>query len=228
MSVPLLELAVSKLGVLTDELVFVGGATIALWITEPAAPPTRATDDVDVICDVIGYAHYHVLSGQLRDSGFVEDSASGVICRWRHTEGLILDVMPVDESILGFSNRWYQRAFGCAIKRTLPSGRVIRAASPPLIVATKLEAWYGRGRGDVLRSLDVHDIVALVDGRAELHEEIAIEHEDVREAVRAGLEGLLAQPYLDHVVEGAVAGYGATSERRAELVRARLERLARA
>jgi hypothetical protein len=55
-SIPLLELAASKLGVLADELVFVGGATIALWITDPAVPPTRATDDVDVICDVAGYA----------------------------------------------------------------------------------------------------------------------------------------------------------------------------
>lgn len=56
MSIPLLELAASKLGVLADELVFVGGATIALWITDPAVPPTRATDDVDVMCDVAGYA----------------------------------------------------------------------------------------------------------------------------------------------------------------------------
>jgi len=55
-SIPLLELAASKLGVLADELVFVGGATIALWITDPAVPPTRATDDVDVMCDVAGYA----------------------------------------------------------------------------------------------------------------------------------------------------------------------------
>lgn len=136
--------------------------------------------------------------------------------------------MSADENILGFSNRWYPRAFDSAIERTLPSGRPIRAVSPPLIVATKLEAWRGRGRGDVLRSLDVHDIVALVDGRAEFEGELAIEQEDVREAVRGGLEGLLAQPYLDYVVEGAVAGYGATSERRAELVRRRIERLARA
>ena len=225
MSIPLLELAASKLGVLADELVFVGGATIALWITEPAVPPTRATDDVDVICDVAGYARYQALSERLRDQGFAEDEASGVICRWRHADGVTLDVMPSDEKILGFSNRWYPRAIEVALEQTLPSGRAIRAVSPPLVVATKLEAWRGRGRGDVLRSLDVHDIVALVDGRPELADEVASEREDVREAVREGLEGLLALSYVDYVIESAVAGYGAAAGRRAEIVRERLERL---
>ena len=40
-----------------------------------------------------------------------------------------------------------------------------RAVAPPIVIATKLAAWRGRGAGDVLRSLDVHDIVVLVDGR---------------------------------------------------------------
>lgn len=47
-----LRLAVEILGPLVDEVVFVGGATIHLWLTDDAAPPARATDDVDVICDV--------------------------------------------------------------------------------------------------------------------------------------------------------------------------------
>jgi hypothetical protein len=39
MNLELLELAVAALGDLVDEVVFVGGATIGLWITDPAAPP---------------------------------------------------------------------------------------------------------------------------------------------------------------------------------------------
>ena len=49
MSTELLELAAAALGPLRDEVVFLGGASIHLWITDPAAPATRATDDVDVI-----------------------------------------------------------------------------------------------------------------------------------------------------------------------------------
>ncbi len=38
-----------------------------LWLTEAAAPPVRATDDVDVICDVTSYAEYQALSERLRE-----------------------------------------------------------------------------------------------------------------------------------------------------------------
>jgi hypothetical protein len=48
MSAEMLELAAHILGPLTDEMVFVGGATIHLWISDEAAPAVRATDDVDV------------------------------------------------------------------------------------------------------------------------------------------------------------------------------------
>lgn len=54
MSAAQLELAADILGPLVDEVVFVGGATIHLWLSEEGAPPARATDDVDVICCDIG------------------------------------------------------------------------------------------------------------------------------------------------------------------------------
>jgi hypothetical protein len=46
------------LGPVLDEVVFVGGATIHIWITDPGAPPTRATDDVDVVCEVATRTEY--------------------------------------------------------------------------------------------------------------------------------------------------------------------------
>lgn len=102
MTIDLLELEASKLAPLTDELVFVGGATIALWITNPAAPPTRATGDVDLICDAISYIEYAALSARMRALSFSEDEASGVICRWQHPDGLVVDLMPQSEEVLGF------------------------------------------------------------------------------------------------------------------------------
>ncbi len=72
MSEALLELAADILGPLVEEVVFVGGATIHLWLTEAAAPPVRATDDVDVICDVASYAQYRALAARLRERGLGE------------------------------------------------------------------------------------------------------------------------------------------------------------
>jgi hypothetical protein len=53
-----LAAAATVLGPLVEEVVFVGGATVHLWIAEPGPPPARATEDVDVICEVASRAAY--------------------------------------------------------------------------------------------------------------------------------------------------------------------------
>ncbi|HET8566469.1 MAG TPA: hypothetical protein VFL77_08345 [Solirubrobacterales bacterium] len=168
-----LEIAAELLGPLLGEVVFVGGATVHLWLTEPGAPPARATEDVDVISEVASRAEYYRLGEKLRERGLQEAAGAPVLCRWQSAEPrLILDVMPTDADILGFSNPWYEEAIATAATITLDSGAEIRAATPVLLMATKLCAWKGRGRGDLLRSLDVHDVLTLIDGRPELIEEI--------------------------------------------------------
>jgi predicted nucleotidyltransferase len=133
--------AADSLGPLVDEVVFLGGASLGLWLSDPGAAEPRVTVDVDVVVVVAGYGGYQALGDRLRERGFVEDSASGVICRWRHRSGTILDVMPTDDSVLGFSNRWYSEAFDTAVLIDLPDGRAIRAAAPAYLVATKIEAF---------------------------------------------------------------------------------------
>ena len=59
MSIELLELAADGLGPLLDEVVFVGGATVTLWITDPGAPPARPTKDVDVVVEVATRSAFH-------------------------------------------------------------------------------------------------------------------------------------------------------------------------
>jgi hypothetical protein len=108
MSALQLEAAAAVLGPLLDEVVFLGGATVHLWITDPGAPPVRATDDVDVICEVASRTEYYRLADRLRDRGLREAVDEPVICRWRNAEPrLVIDVMPTDPEILGFSNEWY-------------------------------------------------------------------------------------------------------------------------
>jgi hypothetical protein len=46
-SLEMLEVIAGGLQDLLDEVVFVGGATVALYATDPAAPEARPTDDVD-------------------------------------------------------------------------------------------------------------------------------------------------------------------------------------
>jgi len=46
--------------------------------------------------------------------------------------------------VLGFANRWQARALPACRPVALPSGLVIRAATLPYLVATKVEAVRGR------------------------------------------------------------------------------------
>jgi hypothetical protein len=95
----MLELAHEHLGDLRDEVVFVGGATVELWITDPAAPEFRPTDDIDVIVEITTRQEYYRLEERLRQIDFRNDDESGVICRFKQPEsGLVLDVMPSDEA----------------------------------------------------------------------------------------------------------------------------------
>lgn len=48
----MLERAAQELTPFLDEVAFVGGATIALWLTDPAGPKPRVTKDVDAVVEV--------------------------------------------------------------------------------------------------------------------------------------------------------------------------------
>ncbi len=145
LSVELLEHAAARLGPLLPEIVFVGGATVPLWITDPAAPEFRPTLDVDGIVEVSSRAEYREVEKMLARLGFRHDQESGVICRFRYVStDLILDVMPTEASILGFENAWHKEAFSNAVNFELPTGTRIGVVTPAFLVATKLEAFEGR------------------------------------------------------------------------------------
>ncbi len=168
------------------------------------APPLRPTKDVDVVVEVTTRTGFHDFEACLRTRRFYQDQEDDVICRWRHPRGLILDAMPSDPSILGFANRWQGAAIPHAINRKLPSGAMIRAASPPYLLATKLEAFQGRGNRDFLGSRDFADIIALVDGREELVDEVAQAPADVRNYASAELTDLLRDPRFADGLFGAL------------------------
>lgn len=224
MTIELLELAYRALGKLVDEVVFVGGATVALWITDPAAPPVRVTEDVDVIVEVTSRSGYYQFEDRLREAGFREEQS--VICRWLHSDsGLVLDAMPADASILGFDNRWQRESLPHTAEVELPSGARIRAVPPAFLLATKLEAFAGRGEGDLLASQDFTDIVALVDGREELVGEVRAAPGELREYVAGQLGDLTQGGRLLDGIHAQLRGDPASQARAEEVVMPRVREL---
>lgn len=202
----ILEIAVARLGVLVEEMVFLGGCATGLLITDVVAPAIRATKDVDVIVEVASLIEYHRLAKRLRECGFSEDqSADAPICRW-HAGEILLDVMPTHPEILGFGNEWYQRAYDAAEWSVLPSGNRLRIVSAPYFLVTKIAAFKGRGQGDYMMSHDMEDIVAVLDGRQEIVEEVRKCKPVLRDLLQEYMSGLLKDDRFIEALPGHMPG----------------------
>lgn len=211
----LLEEAVQLLSPLLDELVFVGGCATGLLITDPDSQGIRATRDVDAIIQIGSYGEYvGGFAGRLRRLGLKEDSE--VICRWRKGD-LIIDVMPTSPDALGFTNRWYIPAISSAIDVEV-AGRDIRLIAPEYFLATKLEAFYGRGKGDYSGSHDLEDVVAVIDGRPEIVLEVRDAAVDVRNYLSSTFGSLLGTRGFQDALPGFLPPDSASQLRRPLLV----------
>ncbi len=210
----LLKLAVAALGPLGESMVFVGGATIDLLLTEPGAPEARGTEDVDALVQVASRIEMYAVESELRRRRFSEDVTGGPICRW-HRDGLVLDVMPTNAEIYGFANRWLPEAFDRAVHYRA-FDLELRHARATDILAMKLEAFASEHRahaGDVYASRDVTDIATIIDGRPEIEEEIRTAPEPIRAFVIEGLRGISRKADLGEIVESHIAPNALTPAR---------------
>ena len=206
MSTELLELAADVLGGLRERVVFLGGATVGLWLSDPAARQPRVTVDVDIVAEVTTLLDYTMFQEDLRRLGLTEDTESGVLCRWRHAaSGLVLDAVPLELRLAGFSGKWLKPAAEAAVDHELPSGSAIRVVPPAWLLATKLEAFGDRGANDLLSSRDFEDIVLLIDGREELLDEVPSLPAEAAGYVQAELRRLQALRAFEYGVEGALS-----------------------
>ena len=116
-------------------------------------------------------------------AGFVNDTTSGVICRYT-IHGLTVDIIPTHSEALGFSNRWYPAGFRNAIPYTLDDQTTIRIFSLPYFIASKLEAFKNRGHNSFRFSSDFEDIVYVLENSKGAAKELT----DTDPALRAYLQ----------------------------------------
>ncbi|MCK9363711.1 MAG: hypothetical protein M0P74_08965 [Syntrophales bacterium] len=189
-----------RLGDLRDKVVFVGGCVTGMFITDPAMPEVRATQDVDVIVEVASRMEYYRLEEELRRKGFKQDmSENAPVCRWL-VDLIKIDIMPTQEEILGFYNRWYLPAIKNADLIELENELTIKLVSPPYFLATKIDAFKGRGCGDYMASHDMEDIITILDGRPEIVSEIRSSSDDLKYFLSRTFTILLAnEEFLDSI-----------------------------
>jgi hypothetical protein len=217
-----LTLIAYRLEELCNEVTFVGGCITGLLITDKAAPDVRFTVDVDCIINVISKQGYHSLSKKLRQKGFKEMSfGNHPICRW-DCHGILIDVMPTDKSILGFSNKWYKDAQSNAISKLINNSISIRVISAPYFLATKLEAFKDRGKEDFLLSHDLEDIISVIDGRPEIINDISDAQDNIKEYLASEFSTLMSNEKFLHALPGHL-NYSNESEGRKKIVEERIQ-----
>lgn len=225
LNIEIVTQAVKQLGELVNEMVFLGGCATGLLMTDSASPPIRQTRDVDALVQVSTRAEYYKLAEALRKKGFKEDTSEGApMCRWQG-DIVILDVMPTDARILGFGNKWYESAMDHAEKVELPSGHSISMVSAPYFLITKLEAFDGRGKGDYQLSHDIEDIIALLDGRVEVVDEVSHADDKLRHELSNRFSELLMKEHFIESIPGHMPPDEANQER-ASMIRQRISAMA--
>jgi predicted nucleotidyltransferase len=204
-NIELLTSIATAMGAVREQVVFVGGCATGLLITQPLVADARATEDVDAIVEVASLVKYHALAEQLMAHGFKQTMADNTPpFRW-YWHGMQLDLVPLDEKVLGFANRWYKPGFDAAITTALHSGLQLRHLSAPYFMATKLEAFKDRGNNDVYLSHDLEDVITVVDGREELMGELSSAPTDVRDFGAKTLRDVLQHPDFTNVLPGIVS-----------------------
>lgn len=208
------------LGPLCERVVFVGGCATGLLLTVPNLLDVRPTEDVDGIVEVATLAAYHALAEELQRQGFrqtMEYNTPPFRWFWQRMQ---LDLVPLDEKVLGFANRWYRAGFDAAVQTEVAPGVVLRHLSAPYFLATKFEAFNDRGRNDVYTSHDLEDILTVIEGRAELELELSTAATEVRQHVMDCVAKLLANADFNNALAGLLS-----QPDREPLVRARLQQL---
>jgi len=208
---------------LLSQVAFVGGCTTGLHLTDEfTKEKVRYTEDVDLIIHVLGYTGWHKFSKQVTARGFKISMEDDVNCRFR-LGSLCVDFMPDDENVLGYSNQWYSDALSTAQPYPMDNGIIIRLVTPSYFLATKFEAFKGRGKGDLLASRDMEDILNLVDGREELLTEAHNNPAKLKAYLAAAFSQLLEMPDINYLVQSTADN----DSGREDIIFQRLEQLAK-
>lgn len=193
-----IETVVKGLGEIAEDVIFVGGYLPIFYVNVELFEEPRPTFDIDCIIEIKSRIEHYNLEKKLISKGFKNDAS--MVARWNF-KGIIVDIMPTNQKILGFSNKWYKRAFNYRRKELLPNGNNCYILSLPYFIATKFEAL--NGRADDLRfSKDLEDIIYVINGCETAIEDIKNSDESVKKYISEQFKLLKNNSNLEELIEG--------------------------
>jgi len=192
-------------------VVFVGGAVAELYADDPAASDIRPTLDVDCVIELSSRTEHAKFEEKLRAKGFKNDiSKNAPICRMIYNN-IKVDIMPTDDAILGFSNKWYIEGIENKIIKKLPNGTDIFVFPPAYYLTAKFEAHNDRRGNDLRQSHDFEDIIYVMGNCTELIDNIIDSDFKLKLYLKNKCQNLLEIDNLTEGIETALP-YGSDSD----------------
>ena len=186
------------LGELNDQVVYIGGAVISIYATEPGADLPRVTEDIDVCVQVSTFAQMEKLRELLASKSIYPDPQGVHIYRYRY-QGIAIDFIPFEETAFGPTNSWLKPGFDKAFKTTV--GDVDIAVLPvSLFLATKWEAFNSRG-SDPRYSHDFEDIMYVLDNNEEVVSDINNATATLKKTLKSMSSFILNHPNSNEIIE---------------------------
>jgi hypothetical protein len=197
------ELA-EALGDLRDEMIFIGGAILSVYIDDPAADEVRPTTDIDLTINILNTRSWEKLQEKLSDCGIYPDPFGHSICSYKFKD-IAVDIMQAEDSPLSPSNKWYKHRFN-DIRTIQLIKHSIKVLAAPCYLATKFEAFNGRGK-DYRTSHDFEDILFILDNRSHIAEEIMNAPIEIKQFLQSELKKLVTYPFYDEVLSSHIHPY---------------------
>ncbi|WP_296620804.1 nucleotidyl transferase AbiEii/AbiGii toxin family protein [Marivirga sp.] len=202
------------LGDLNDQVVFVGGVVVSLYIDDPAADDVRPTKDVDLSFKILTGGDLEKLREKLNQRGFKQSHTDDVICRFS-LDDVKVDIMSTHQVGWAPANRWFEKGFELAVIKKLDD---ISIKIMPLsyFLAAKFDAFKGRGSKDARTSHDFEDIVYILNYTSDFTKSILVSDTEVKEYLRECFNNILNSEHLQEAIIGHL--YYEESEERYQII----------
>lgn len=210
------------LGELNDEVVFVGGAMVSMYINDLAAEDIRPTKDLDLTFQITTAGKLEQLRERLIKKGFSQTHNDNVICRF-HFDDLIIDVMSTQAVGWAPSNRWFMPGFTQAYPLDLDE-ITIRLMPLPYFLASKMEAFFDRGVNDLYASHDLEDILYLFNYTTDLAEQVILADSQVVNYLKACVQRIMSDEKITAAIPAHL--FYETADERLEIIYQQMKRIA--
>ncbi len=197
-----ISIVASRLQSLGMRHILVGGGSLSFVVDARYRATARPTMDVDFAVEIESRIAYSKLESRLRTLGFEHDMRPGAPkCRWR-LDGIDVDILPTSPDAAEFGSPWFEMALDMSASHEIDKGVLVEVISPSCLLATKLDAFFGRGEEDYYGSEDLEDIITLLEGCSELLAEVESAPEPLRKRIANGIGRLLSTPAFLEAIPG--------------------------